>query len=600
MSGTVVTMFLDRTSSHADEVAFRRRAGEEWETISWGDYRDAVRKVFGALRALGLDAEDKAAILSNNRFEWHVADIATQCLGGVTVPIYQTNSPPQVRYITQHSESKVIFCEDAAQVAKVLEVRHELPALRKIVVFNTEGVPSNDDIVGFDAFAASGEAYNADNPADFDAKTAAVRPEQLATLVYTSGTTGEPKGAMLSHANIVWTCGSLAEVLPSGPGDRRLSYLPLSHIAERMVSDFTHIHDGFETWFARGVQPPEHFREDLGACKPTVFFGVPRIWEKFHDGINALLGSLDPETAEKARQAIQLGLKRVEAQQAGTSLPDDLEAKYQEADGQLFALARGALGLDQAKALVSGAAPINPEVLRFFHAIGLPVIEVYGQTEDCGPSTINRVEHFKIGTVGPAVPGVEIRIADDGEILVKGGNVGLGYYKNPEATAELIDADGWMHTGDIGVLDADGFLTITDRKKDLIITAGGKNIAPQVIENKLKHQAWISQCVVIGDRRPYLVALLTLDEEKVTAFAEQKSIAHESFPELAEHPDVKQLVDNAVAEVNSTLAKVEQVKKWHVFDREFQQDEGEVTPTLKIRRKAIIDKNEDLIERLYS
>ena len=600
MSGTVVSMFLDRTAADADRTAFKRRGTDgTWEGITWGTYEADVRAVFGGMRALGLDAEDKAAILSNNRYEWHVADIATQSLGGVTVPIYQTNSPPQVAYIVDHSESKVVFCEDAEQVNKILAARDDMQGLQKVVVMNPDGVTTDDFVTTFEAFKESGQAFNDENPKDFDAKTGAITPEQLATLVYTSGTTGNPKGAMLSHANIVATCKALAEVLPSGHGDRRLSYLPLSHIAERMVSDMTHIHDGFETWFSRGVQNPDEFREDLKECKPTVFFGVPRIWEKFYDGITGLISTLDAETQEKANQAIQLGKKRVEAIQAGTTLPPELEEKYQEADGQLFALARAALGLDEAKALVSGAAPINPEILEFFHAIGLPVLEVYGQTEDCGPSTINRPDAFKIGSVGPAIPGAEIKIADDGEILVKGPNVGLGYFKNKKATAELINPEGWMHTGDIGVLDDDGFLTITDRKKDLIITAAGKNIAPQVIENKLKHTEWINQSVVIGDRRKYLIAILTLDQEKVTAFAEQKSIAHDSFSDLVEHPDVQQLVANAVAEVNATLAKVEQIKKYHVLDRDFEQDRGEVTPTLKIKRKAVVERY-DVIERIYA
>jgi len=300
-----------------------------------------------------------------------------------------------------------------------------------------------------------------------------------------------------------------------------------------------------------------------------------------------------------AEQAIQLGLKRVEAEQAGTSLPPELEEKYQEADGKLFALARGALGLDQARALVSGAAPINPDVLRFFHAIGLPIAEVYGQTEDSGPTSINRPGKVKIGTVGPPLDGVEVKIAEDGEVLVRGGNVGPGYYKDPIATKEFIDGEGWMHSGDIGELDEDGYLRITDRKKDLIITAAGKNVAPQVIENMLKYSPWVSQVVVIGDRRPFLTALITLDQEKVTAFAEQKSIPFKAFSELVAHPDVQQLVVNAVQEVNASLARVEQIKKWHVFDREFAMENEEITPTLKVRRKAIIDKNADLIEELY-
>jgi long-chain acyl-CoA synthetase len=452
-------------------------------------------------------------------------------------------------------------------------------------------------VTSWDDLLAAGDAHATANPGAFDAHAEAVKPEDLATLVYTSGTTGPPKGAMLTQSNIVWTTHALDSVLQGGSDDRRLSYLPLSHIAERMTSHFLQIYQGSVTWFAQSL---DTLREDLQACRPTMFFGVPRVWEKFYAGITALLEGLPEEQRVMAEQAVQLALKRVEATQAGSSLPPELEEKFQEADAKLFGIARAALGLDQAKALISGAAPINPEILRFFHAIGLPVAEVYGQTEDCGPTSINRPELIRIGTVGPPIPGVEVKIADDGEVLVRGGNVGPGYYKAPEATAELIDSDGFMHSGDVGEFDEKGYLRITDRKKDLIITAAGKNIAPQVIENMLKHSPWISQSVLIGDRRPFLTALITLDQEKVTQFAEQKSIATSDFAELTRHPDIQQLVDNAVAEVNASLAKVEQVKKWIVLERDFAQEQEEMTPTMKVRRKAIVEKYSDLIESMYS
>jgi long-chain acyl-CoA synthetase len=597
MLSTFVTMFLDRCRSTAEAPALRYKLNGEWTTITWRDYEGLVRRAAAGLRAIGVDAGDKVAILSGNRHEWVVSDIATQSCGAVTVPIYPTNAPPQVLYIAAHSEAKVVFVEDAAQLAKIEQIRADLPKVVKVVVFNATGITPRDFVIGWDGLLALGDEFAAEHPKDFESHVEAIKPEDLATLVYTSGTTGPPKGAMLTQSNIVWTTGSLNDVMQFGVGDRRLSYLPLSHIAERMTSHFLGVAQGTETWFATSI---DTLREDLVACKPTHMFGVPRVFEKMYTGIMSLIENLPPEQRDMAEQALQLGLKRVEAQQALTSLPPELEEKYQEADGKLFALARAALGLDQVKALVSGAAPINPEVLRFFHAIGLPIAEVYGQTEDSGPTSINRPDRIKIGTVGPALRGVEIKIANDGEILVKGGNVGPGYYKDPAATKELIDDEGWMHTGDIGEIDEDGFLRITDRKKDLIITAAGKNVAPQVIENMLKYSPWISQAVVIGDARPFLSALLTLDQEKVTEFAEQKGIAHSDFAELTQHPDVQQLVSNAVEEVNSQLARVEQVKKWEVLERDFEQDAGEVTPTLKVRRKAIIEKYDDLIEQLYS
>lgn len=597
MSGTVISMLLDQVAKQGDGVAFKVRRGADWHTISWNEYGRDVRRAANGLLSLGVGSGDKVGILSLNRPEWHTGDIATMAVGGVTVPIYVTNSPPQVSYIVGHSESKVIVCENAGQVDKVLAKRADLPALKSIVVIDPDGVALANDVITWEALLLAGDDYAAANPNAFDEHVRAVEPSQLATLVYTSGTTGPPKGAMLTHDNLVWTAGALGKALEGGPGDRKLSYLPLSHIAERMTSHILQIAQGTETWFAQSI---DTLREDLQACRPTVFFGVPRVWEKFYGGIRALLDGLPAEQKDKAEQAVNLGLKRVEATQAGTSLPPELEQAYQQADATLFALARGALGLDQHRALISGAAPINPEVLRFFHAIGLPVAEVYGQTEDSGPTSINRPDKIKIGTVGPAIDGVQIKIADDGEILVKGGNVGPGYFKDPIATEQLLDADGYMHSGDIGELDADGYLKITDRKKDLIITAAGKNIAPQVIENMLKYSPWISAAVLVGDARPYLTALITLDQEKVTQFAQQKSIAHDSFAALTRHPDIAQLVENAVNEVNSNLARVEQVKKWTVLDREFLQEADEVTPTMKVRRRAITDKYTDLIESMYA
>ncbi|MBI4729239.1 MAG: long-chain fatty acid--CoA ligase [Acidobacteria bacterium] len=597
MADTMVRAFLDQARRIADRDAFKVKRDGEWEGITWGDYARSVRRVAGGLRSLGVDRGDKVSILSLNRPEWHVADLAVQSLGAVSVPIYVTNSPPQVAYIVGHSESKVIFCEDAGQVTKVLEKKGELPALIAVVVLDAGGAALDEFVRSYESLAAAGDAWERDHPEDFDEHAGAVGPEDLATIVYTSGTTGPPKGAMLTQSNLAWTCDSLDQILPGEPGDRKLSYLPLSHIAERMVSDMLHIWQGTETWFAQSI---DTLREDLTACRPTVFFGVPRVWEKFHAGLQGFIGNLPPEQRERVEQAVGLGLKRVEALQAGTSLPPDLEAVYQEADRTVFALARQMLGLDLARVLISGAAPINPDVLRFFHAVGLPVAEVYGQTEDCGPTTINRVDAIKIGTVGPAIPGAEIRIAEDGEVLARGGNVGPGYYKDPEATAELIDSEGWMHSGDVGEIDAGGFLRITDRKKDLIITAAGKNIAPQVVENLLKYSPWISQAVVIGDRRPYLTAIVTLDQEKVAQFAEQKGIAHADFAELTRHPDVLRLVEVAVGEVNAQLAKPEQIKRWTVLERDFLQEAEEVTPTLKVRRRAINQKYAEAIDAMYA
>jgi long-chain acyl-CoA synthetase len=415
--------------------------------------------------------------------------------------------------------------------------------------------------------------------------------------VYTSGTTGNPKGAMLTHANVIWTAHALLQVFEEPPGTgRRLSYLPLSHIAERMTSDFTQLYNGTEVWFAESI---DTLLRDLVECKPTVFFAVPRVWEKFHQGIKAKLAALPEEQRQMAEGAIEISKAVVEMRQEGEEPILEMLHGLEQAEAALFAPARAAIGLDQCVYFVSGAAPINADILKFFHAIGIPIAEVYGQTEDCGPTTLNPRDRIKIGTVGPAIPGVEVRIAEDGEVLVRGGNVFPGYYKNEEATAEMLEG-GWMHSGDVGVLDEDGYLTITDRKKDLIITAAGKNVAPQELENRLKYHPLVSQAVVIGDRRPYLTALVTLDEETTAKFAADRGLGTDDPAELSQHPEILASVEGAVEAVNAGFSRAEQIKRWTVLPRDFLQEEDEVTPTLKVRRRAIIQKYADDIERMYA
>jgi long-chain acyl-CoA synthetase len=382
---------------------------------------------------------------------------------------------------------------------------------------------------------------------------------------------------------------------PAGTG-RRISYLPLSHIAERMTSDFTQIYNGCEVWFAESI---DTLLRDLVDSKPTVFFAVPRVWEKFHQGIVAKLAALPDEQRQMAEGAIEISKAVVEMRQDGEEPIPEMLHGLEQAEAMLFAPARAALGLDQCEYFVSGAAPINTDILKFFHAIGIPIAEVYGQTEDCGPTTLNPRDRILIGTVGPPIPGVEVKIAEDGEILVRGGNVFPGYYKNETATAEMLDG-GWMHTGDVGVLDEDGYLTITDRKKDLIITAAGKNVAPQELENRLKYHPLVSQAVVIGDRRPYLTALITLDEETVGKFAADKGLGTDDLAELSERAEVQGAIEGAVEAVNAGFSKPEQIKRWKVLPRDFLQEENEITPTLKVRRRAIIERYSGEIEALYS
>lgn len=593
---TINTMFWNKVEEIPDLPALSAREGEGWSTQSWRDYGQAVRETALGLAALGVEPRDAVAILSTNRPEWHIADVGGLTAGAITVPVYVTNSPPQVSYILGHSESKVAFAENDEQLNKIEKERDELPNLKHVVVF--DGAASADGFVlTMDELRAKGRELDEQQPDLYEERWRGVQPADTATIVYTSGTTGPPKGAMLSHDNVTFTVDSLYQRMPEPMNEgRRVSFLPLSHIAERDTSHFVGIYGGLHVYFAESL---ETLARDLAEVKPTILFAVPRVWEKFYAGIQAKLGALPDEQRQMADMAVAMAVAAVEKRQAGEEVDEETQQRLQMADQMLFAPVRAALGLDQALSLISGAAPINPEIIKFFHAIGLPIAEVYGQTEDCGPTSLNPREKIKIGTVGPPIPDVEVRIAEDGEVLVKGRNVFQGYFKNPDATAEMLE-DGWMHSGDVGELDEDGYLTITDRKKDLIITAAGKNIAPQELENRLKYHPLISQAVVIGDRRPFLSALITLDQEALGKFAADQGIAESDPAQLKAHPAVAEQIAGAVESVNAEFSRAEQIKKWEVLDRDFLQEEDEITPTLKVRRRAIVEKYADTIESIYS
>jgi long-chain acyl-CoA synthetase len=573
---TVCSRFVYQVERIPDTVAMRYRDGGEWRDITWSQYGQAVSEVAMGLQVLGVLAGDAVALLSRNRPEWHIADIGAMCAGATTVPIYLSNSPPQVAYVAGHSESKVVFVENEEQLLKVEKHRDELPALEHAIIF--DGDPSADGfVISWTELRARGGAASE----GFDAMWRAVKPEDVATIVYTSGTTGPPKGAVLTHSNIVWTAGALLQVFKDDEKGRRLSYLPLAHIAERMTSHMGQIYLGSQTWFAESL---DTLLRDLQDCKPNIFFAVPRVWEKFYAGIIAKLAERPEEQRQMAEGLLVIAKAVVEIRQSGEDIAPDMGHSLEMAEQMMFKPLRDALGLGEVTFAVSGAAPINPEILKFFHAVNLPIAEVYGQTEGTGPTSLNPRERTKIGTVGPPLPGVEVRIAEDGEILVRGGNVFRGYFKDPAATAETL-AGGWLHSGDVGYLDPDGYLVITDRKKDLIITAQGKNVAPQELENRLKYHPLISQAVVIGDRRPYLTALITLDPEVAAKF---------------EPSQIDEAVASAVKAVNAEFSRAEQIKRWKVLPRDFLQEEEEITPTLKVRRRTITEKYADAIAELYA
>lgn len=592
---TLVEIFLNRVAKTPDLVAMRFKEGGQWKPITFRDFGTQAREVANGLISLGVQKGDNVALLSGNRPEWHVADVGIMLAGATTVPVYTTNSPSQVAYIVGHSTSKVAILENQDQLDKVLKTKEELPKLQKVATITGEGAGESDLVLSFEELRRLGREYEKNNPTSVDERIASVTPDDLATIVYTSGTTGPPKGAMLSHGNFAWTLDSIAKAIPFQDGvDRVVSYLPLSHIFERLVSDWGGIFHGVDVWFAESI---EKLRENLEECRPTYFIGVPRVYEKFYMGLNAIIENHPKK--EIIKKAIDTGRQKLELEQAGKSVPIGLKLKYAVFDKLALSKLRHGLGMDQVRFAITGAAAINPDILKFIHSIGIELCEGYGQTEDNAPTSVNPPGKVRIGTVGPPIPGLEVKIDDDGEILVRGPNVFKGYYKNDKATRETLTDDGFLRTGDVGEFDEKGYLRITDRKKDLFKTAGGKYIAPADIEGKLKFAPLIGQAVVIGDNRPFPTALLTLDPEVAPKWAKEQSIEFDDVTQLADDEKVLAAVQQIVDGVNGNLSKPEQIKKWTVLPRDFTQDAEEITPTLKVRRKTITEKYGDVIERMY-
>jgi long-chain acyl-CoA synthetase len=596
---TVCSMFQARVRELEDQPALYTRRGGTWQPTSWRQYGERVRALSLALAELGFRPGQAAAILAGNREEHLVTDLAVLHNGGHTVSLYQTLAPSQIGYIVNHSEAVLAFAEGSAQAEKFFKLKGDIPRVSRLVLFEGADSYAGDPwVLSYGDLMARGTELARTRSAEFETRWRDVKPEALATLIYTSGTTGPPKGVMLTHCIICWTMESTRRTVEFEPGTRWVSYLPLAHIAERNLSVYGAARGGATIYFCPDVN---QLVPTLLDVRPHGFFAVPRIWEKMHAALTTgIEAEPDPARRAAARQAIELGIKAVALEEAGQPLPPALAAARQAADGQLFRSLRERLGLDQVRLAATGAAPIAPEILRFFRAIGVPVLEVYGQTEDCGPTSINRLDRFRIGTVGLAYPGVEVALAADGEILVRGGNVSAGYYKDPGLTRETFTEDGWLRSGDIGEIDGDGFIKVVDRKKDIIITAGGKNITPSNIENALKQHPLVSQAMVVGDRQPYLAALLTLDQAAVQQWARSRGIPSEDWNALLAHPELQAEIHQCVDAVNATVSRVEQVKKFAVLTRDWSPDTEELTPTLKVKRKVVREKYAAEIEALYS
>jgi long-chain acyl-CoA synthetase len=593
---TLVEIFLNRVAKTPDLVAMKYKTNGRWNPITFREYGQQAREVANGLISLGVEKGDCVALLSTNRPEWHISDVGIMLTGAFTVPVYPTNSPPQVAYVVGHSESKVAFVENRDQLEKVLKTKDELPKLATIVVFTGEGAGESAGVLSFEELRRLGREQAKSYPTVLENRMSSIRPQDLATVVYTSGTTGPPKGVMLSHGNFAWTLESVIKVLPFRDGtDRLLSYLPLSHIFERLASEWEGIYNGIEVWFAESLQK---LKENLEECRPTIFIGVPRVYEKFHMGLNAVIANHPKKNL--IERAIATGLEKVELEQAGKSVPLGLKLRYALLNRLVLSKLRHGLGMDQVRFAITGAAAIEPEIIRFVKALGIDLLEGYGQTEDNAPTSVNPPGKARIGTVGPPLPGLEVKFDKDGEILVRGPNVFQGYFKNEAATKEALTEDGFLRTGDVGELDRAGYLKITDRKKDLIKTAGGKYIAPQEIENRLKFDPLISQAVVIGEGRPYPTALLTLDPEVAPNWAKEQGIEFDDITDLSANEKVLKAVQAVVDRLNDGVSQPEQIKKWTLLPRDFTQEADEITPTLKVRRKIVSEKYKDAIDRLYA
>jgi long-subunit acyl-CoA synthetase (AMP-forming) len=568
-----------------DDPAIRTQ--DDSVSISWNELRDRMHRIAGGLAKLGVGKGDTVAILLNNRPEFIPCDLGAVALGGIPFSIYQTSSPEQIQYVCSDAEAKVIIIEQAF-LDVFNEARKDLPAIEHVIVVDGDG--------GDHTLAELEEMDPDYDPAPV---VDGLEPDDMLTLIYTSGTTGPPKGVQLTHRNLMGLTAGVDGIIDfPDRGAKVISWLPAAHIAERGAHYYLPVIRGVGVTIC---PDPRKIGESLAAVHPTWFFAVPRVWEKMKAGLEAKLGGLPDEQRIPAQKGIEAAIQKVRLEQAGEEVPEELAAGVAQADEQLFSNLRAALGLDECVAVNVGAAPTPVEVLEFFHAIGLPIGELWGMSETCGVATCNQPGEAKIGTVGPPVPGIEIRLAEDGEVMVKGSSVMPGYRNLPEKTAETFSEDGWLLTGDIGELDEDGFLKIVDRKKELIINAAGKNMSPANIEAHVKSASpLIGQAAAIGDQRPYNVALIVLDPDYAPVWASQNGLEGKSVEELASEDKTREAIQAAVDEANAKMARVEQIKKFTILDAEWEPGGDELTPTMKLKRKPIAEKYNEQIEALYS
>ncbi len=593
---TLARMFWDRVERSGDRPAHQFKQSADWKTITWREVGDVVREVALGLLALGRGKGDAVALLSTSRAEWVQADFAIFSAGCVTVPVYPTYPPDLIAYVVNDSGAKTIIVEDPAQLSKVLEARDKTPGLEQIVVITGYDAPQPPKMVmTWETLRRLGRDSVDAHRSTLAERVASTRPTDLATIVYTSGTTGPPKGVMQTHGNHIAAVTASKQATPVEEGWVHLLFLPLAHSFARLES-FLGVAHGLTTAFAENL---DKVGENLKETRPHFICSVPRVFEKVYGKILAGVEAGSPAKRKIFGWAVSVGRDVSRHQQRGQPVPATLELKRKLAHRLVFSKLHAALG-GRLQWAVSGGAPLSRDIAEFFHAAGILLLEGYGLTETCPALTFNRPDRFKFGSVGQTLPGVQLRIAADGEILARGPNIAtLGYFKQPEATREVFDLDGWFHTGDIGTIDGDGFLVITDRKKDLIVTAGGMNIAPQNIENLLKADPFISQVMIYGDRRPYPVALITVNPEELSKFAREQGILTSEAAAIVKHPKVVERVGRTVEEKNTQLQSYAKIKRFTVLATDFTLDGGELTPTLKVKRRVVSQKYKDTIEELY-
>jgi long-chain acyl-CoA synthetase len=590
---TLPGRLLQLADERPQETAIREKHRGIWREWTWAEYADRIASVAIGLKALGVEPGDRVAIHSENRPEWVIADLAAQGIGAQSIGVYPTSPAAEVEYLLAHSGARVLFAEDEEQFDKVAEIRDRLPMLRHIVLMDPQGVRVREHQGALTFAELDGRT---DARAEFAREVSSVDPSSVAILVYTSGTTGPPKGAMISHANLVASGRCFIDALGATKDDEVLSYLPLCHIAERLISVIDAVWAGLVVNFGEGGPA---FVHDLRDVQPTVFLGVPRVWEKMLAGVEIRMADASLLKRGLYRLCLRQGRRIAPRRMAGTTTVAD-RIVLGLCELVVFRALREKLGMSRVHTAISGAAPIAPQVLDFLWAIGIPVREGYGQTENTAICTLTPVGDVRLGAVGTALPGVEIRIADDGEILTRSAGVFQGYVDNPEATAQTVDADGWLHTGDVGELDGDGFLRITDRKKDIIITAGGKNISPSEIENLLKVSPFVREAIVVGDRRKFLSALIGVERDTVGNWATRRGLAYTTYADLSAQPEVRELLKKVVDEANQALSQVEQVKRFTVITKELDHEDGELTATQKVKRRAVEERFATEIEAMYS